>query len=113
MGKTAIFTSTLELPRVPSCDRRARGRAIMPEGRTELNVPRLSIYACALALVAAIACGPSTPGASAAPSATTAAVGGALAQRISGDWTSLDPFEPGTTNSNQIMSAVYDRLVTI
>ena len=33
--------------------------------------------------------------------------------RISGDWASLDPFDPGTTNSNQVMSAVYDRLVTI
>lgn len=33
--------------------------------------------------------------------------------RLSGDWTTFDPFAPGTTNNNQIMSAVYDRLVLV
>jgi peptide/nickel transport system substrate-binding protein len=80
--------------------------------RARVNVPRPLIYAFTVAFFAAIACGQPTPGA-VTPSATSAAVGGTLTQRISGDWTSLDPFEPGTTNSNQIMSAVYDRLVTI
>src|SRR6266567_150362 len=68
--------------------------------------------ACAVAILATIACSPPAPAASPAPTSGPV-LGGPLTLRMLGDWTSLDPFEPATTNSNQVMAAVYDRLVTI
>jgi peptide/nickel transport system substrate-binding protein len=67
-----------------------------------------------LAVVAMVACGqaPLAP-ATTAPPTTAPTVGGTLNQRLLGDWTSLDPFDPATTNSSQVMAAVYDRLVTV
>jgi peptide/nickel transport system substrate-binding protein len=68
----------------------------------------------AICFLTGLACGsPTVNPATTAP----AALGGTLTLRMSGDWSSLDPHPltvtTTTTGSNQIMHAVYDRLVMI
>jgi peptide/nickel transport system substrate-binding protein len=79
------------------------------------SIRRVSVLV--VVAIAIAACAPTAPSASSAAPAnatpTAGPVGGTLVTRLSGDWASLDPFDPGTTNSNQVMAAVYDRLVTI